>query len=478
MKINLKPKLTSIENASLIRKFTILFIVMSLLPFVVLVYILTQYHNLGVINVSQGAQMMLMFLIGLGALVGFWGMRRSITKIQEINRQTKEILKKSIPELDKPETEENEVTQLARAFNEVTKNLEDNIRRLEASKETVQYVLSKIASGVSAQHTIDTFLELIVEITVKALDAKTGVLMLLDEKSQELYVKAASGFQDALKDLRIRVGEEGPGWVARHKKPLLIPQLHKAKEEEEADPFMPPLLSVPLTYQDKLVGVLSVSGKVGGGNFGEDELLIVSNLASQTAIAVENDRLNHDAEETYLQTISALAIAVEARDTYSRGHLDRVSEYSIMIAKKLGLDENTIKDIKDAAELHDVGKIGISDDILKKPGPLTEEETKIMRKHSIIGEAIIKPVRRLSGLCDIVRHHHEWLNGTGYPDGLKEDEISIGAKILCVVDAFDAMTSDRPYRKALSIEVAKEELRKYIGTRYDAKVVEALLSTI
>jgi len=101
-----------------------------------------------------------------------------------------------------------------------------------------------------------------------------------------------------------------------------------------------------------------------------------------------------------------------------------------------------------------------------------------MRKHPIIGEAIIKPVRRLSSLCDIVRHHHEWLDGTGYPDGLKGGEISIGAKILCVVDAFDAMTSDRPYRKALSIDVAKEELKKYVGTRYDARVVEALLSTI
>ncbi|MDD4893713.1 MAG: HD domain-containing protein [Candidatus Omnitrophica bacterium] len=478
MKLNFKPKLTSIENASLVRKFTILFIVMSLLPFVVLVYILTQYHNFGVINVSQGAQMLLMFLIGFGALVGFWGMRKSITKIQEVSKQTKEILKKSIPDLANIETEENEVAQLARTFNEVTKNLEDNIKRLEASKQTIQYVLSKIASGVSAQHTIDTFLELIIEITVKALDAKTGVLMLLDEKNQELYVKVASGFRDTLKDLRIKVGEEGPGWVAKNKKPLSIPQLNKAKQEEENELFVPPLLSVPLTYQDKLVGVLSVSGKTGGGNFGEDELLIVSNLASQTAIAVENDRLNHDAEETYLQTISALAIAVEARDTYSRGHLDRVSEYSIMIAKKLGLDDNLIKDVKDAAELHDIGKIGISDDILKKPGPLTEEETKIMHKHSIIGEAIIKPVRRLSSLCDIVRHHHEWLDGSGYPDGLKGDEISIGAKILCVVDAFDAMTSDRPYRKALSIDVAKGELRKYVGIRYDAKVVDALLSTI
>jgi HD-GYP domain-containing protein (c-di-GMP phosphodiesterase class II) len=231
-------------------------------------------------------------------------------------------------------------------------------------------------------------------------------------------------------------------------------------------------------YQDRLVGVLTVSGKIGGGNFQEDELLIVSNLASQTAIAVENERLNRDVEETYLETISALALAVEARDTYSRGHLDRVSEYAVKIAQKLALDEQTTKDIKDAAELHDVGKIGISDDILKKPGTLNAEETRLMHKHPLIGEAIIKPVRRLSNLCEIVRHHHEWVDGSGYPDGLRGEELSIGAKILCVVDAFDAMSTDRPYHKGLNIDEAKQELRKYIGTRYDAAVVETFLSII
>ncbi len=478
MRINLKPKLTSIENASLIRKFTVLFVVMSLLPFLVIAYLFTQYTSSSTITMDQNTLMRLLFFAGFGALAGFWGIRKSIIKIQEVTRQTKEALSKNMPDLAKIETEENEVTQLARTFNEVTKNLEDNIKRLEASKQTIQYVLSKIALGVSSQHTIDTFLELIVEITAKALEAKTGALMLLDEKNEELYVKVASGFKDTVKNLRIKVGEEGPGWVAKYKKPLLIPQLHKLKPEEENDPFVPPLLSVPLTYQDKLVGVLAVSGKLGGGNFGEDELLILSNLASQTAIAVENERLNRDAEGTYLETISALAIAVEARDHYSRGHLDRVSQYSVKTAQKFGLDEQTTKDIKDAAELHDVGKIGISDDILKKTNALTAEETRMMNKHPIIGEAIIKPVRQLSNLCDIVRHHHEWLDGSGYPDGLKGDEISLGAKILCVVDAFDAMTSDRPYRKALSIDEAKAELRKYVGIRYDARVVETFLTII
>lgn len=473
-----KPKLTSIESASLMRKFTVLFIVMSLLPFLVIVFLFTQYSGFNTIVMNQGALIRLIFLTGFGTLAGFWGIRKSIIKLQEITKQTREALSKNIPNLNKIEDEENEVTQLARAFNEVTKNLEENIKRLETSKETVQYVLSRIASGVSSTQTVNTFLELIVEITVKALEAKIGVLLLLDEKKEELYVKAAAGLKDTLRSLSIKVGEQSPGWVAKNRIPLSVPQLKELRPEEADSPFAPPLLCVPLLFQDKLVGVLTVSGKTAGGNFGEDELLIVSNLASQTAIAVENDRLNRDAEQTYLETISALAIAVEARDTYSRGHLDRVSEYAIKTAQKLGLNEQTIKDIKDAAELHDLGKIGISDDILKKESGLTGEETMIMRKHSIIGEAIIKPLRHFSGLCDIVRHHHEWIDGSGYPDGLKGDQISIGAKILCVIDSFDAMTTDRPYRKALSIETAKAELRKYVGTRYDPKVVETFLSII
>jgi response regulator RpfG family c-di-GMP phosphodiesterase len=332
--------------------------------------------------------------------------------------------------------------------------------------------------GVSSLQNIDTLLELVVEIAANALDANVGALMLLDEEKEELYIRTASGLEGQLKDIRLKVGEEATGWVAKYKKPLLIPGFPKIDTQEQKGPFMPPLLCAPMSYQDRLIGVLVVAGKITGENFQEDELLIISNLASQTAIAVENERLHIDAEKTYLETISALAMAVEARDPYSRGHSDRVSQYSVKVAEKLGLAQESIKDIKDAAELHDVGKIGISDEILKKSGILNEEEWQIMRKHPIIGEGIIKPVRSLARLCGIIRHHHEWLDGTGYPDRLKQDRIPLGAKILAVADSFDAITTDRPYRKALSFEEAKEELKKYIDIRYERKIVEALISAV
>jgi HD-GYP domain-containing protein (c-di-GMP phosphodiesterase class II) len=205
---------------------------------------------------------------------------------------------------------------------------------------------------------------------------------------------------------------------------------------------------------------------------------MLSNLASQIALAIENARLNTDAQKTYLETITALALAVEARDPYSRGHSDRVSKYAVMIAKELGLDEERIKKIEEAAELHDVGKIGISDEILKKPDFFNDYERQIMQQHPIIGEGIIIPLHGFSHLRDPIRHHHEWLNGEGYPDHLKGDEISLEARILSVADAFDAMRTDRPHRKGLDLAQAKQELLKYKGVHYDPKVIDALLKCI
>jgi HD-GYP domain-containing protein (c-di-GMP phosphodiesterase class II) len=195
-------------------------------------------------------------------------------------------------------------------------------------------------------------------------------------------------------------------------------------------------------------------------------------------VAIVNERLNSDAEQTYKQTVSALAVAVEARDTYSRGHSDRVAKYAMMVAHTMSLEEKTMIMIQDAAELHDVGKIGIEDELLRKIGMLDEEEMKIMRKHPVIGESIVKPIHSLSNLCDVIRHHHEFLDGTGYPDGLKGDEVSVGARILAIVDAFDAMTTDRPYRKAKTHEEAFAELRRFSGTHYDDRIVESFIKVL
>ncbi|WP_427339927.1 HD-GYP domain-containing protein [Caloranaerobacter sp. DY30410] len=178
-------------------------------------------------------------------------------------------------------------------------------------------------------------------------------------------------------------------------------------------------------------------------------------------------KLYMDMRHVYMETIQALTNAMEAKDAYTRGHAERVGKYAVKLAKALDLSDRRIENIKNAAILHDIGKIGIDDQILKKPGKLTDEEYEKIKKHPSIGAEILKGVNFLKEVSDIVRHHHERYDGKGYPDGLKENEIPAEAAILAIADVYDAMTSDRPYRKALSKEVALSEIEKNAGTQFN-----------
>jgi len=181
--------------------------------------------------------------------------------------------------------------------------------------------------------------------------------------------------------------------------------------------------------------------------------------------------------ETYDGTLEALVTALDARDRETKGHSTRVTEYTLDVAKRLGLKPGTSawEDLKRAALLHDVGKIGVSDFILHKPGPLTSEEWEEMRRHPGIAYEMLKGVRFLAAPAEIVLSHHERFDGKGYPRALASDEIPLGARIFAVADTFDAMTSDRPYRRALPWETARDEIVRHKGTQFDSQVVEAFL---
>lgn len=183
-----------------------------------------------------------------------------------------------------------------------------------------------------------------------------------------------------------------------------------------------------------------------------------------------------ETRELFEQTIGALANAVDARDRYTRGHSNRVSRISEAMCRVMGLPEAEIEIIKWAGLLHDVGKIGIRDDILLKEGPLDREERILMNQHPTIGAEIVAPARQLHNEAPLIKTHHEWFNGSGYPDGVEALDIPLGARILGVADAYEAMTSARPYRKkALSHEIAIGELKKYSGIQFDPKIVPILI---
>ena len=195
----------------------------------------------------------------------------------------------------------------------------------------------------------------------------------------------------------------------------------------------------------------------------------VERLYKELKVAFEQIR------STYDTTLEALMEALDTRDTETQGHSRRVSEYTVAVAKRMNVREPELTQMKWGALLHDVGKIGVPDAILRKPGPLTPEEWVEMRKHPELGRRILSGIKFLDGAVPIVYCHQERYDGTGYPRGLKEDQIPLGARIFAVVDTLDAMTMNRPYRKALPYERARQEVIQFAGVQFDPRVVEAFL---
>jgi HD-GYP domain-containing protein (c-di-GMP phosphodiesterase class II) len=177
----------------------------------------------------------------------------------------------------------------------------------------------------------------------------------------------------------------------------------------------------------------------------------------------------------FLSTVKSLASAIDAKDEYTRHHSTRVTDFTLRIAAKMGLSEKELGDLELAAILHDVGKIGVPESILNKPGKLTDEEFRLIKEHPARGENILSPVIELKEIARVVRSHHERYDGTGYPDKLKGHEIPLGARIMAIADTYDSITSERPYRKAASHRYAVKEIIGCSGTQFDPEVVENFL---
>jgi HD-GYP domain-containing protein (c-di-GMP phosphodiesterase class II) len=182
--------------------------------------------------------------------------------------------------------------------------------------------------------------------------------------------------------------------------------------------------------------------------------------------------------QLFIDSIEMIAAAVDAKDPYTKGHSGRVSQFSVLLARELGLPEEEVDKIRISATLHDVGKIGIEDRVLKKPGVLTNEEFEIMKRHTVMGYEIVRQVKQLTEMLPGIRWHHEALNGRGYPDGIKGDELPLMVRIIAVADTFDAVTTDRPYQAGKEFPEALEILRKHAGTKYDPLVVDAMDSAL
>lgn len=354
--------------------------------------------------------------------------------------------------------------------------LEQRVQELSMLLELNKIIVSTLE--------LDKLLNLIMTLAAKVVHSEASSLMLLDDATQELYFDVALGEKrEQIKQIRVKAGEGIAGHVAQTGLPLIINDVSKdnrfASKFDESTQFKTKsILCVPLKVKNRIIGVMEAINQKETGYFNMDNQYIFEIFASQAAVAIDNAQLFKKLRDASMGAINALTEAINAKDHYTAGHVDRVGEYALAIAQTMNMDDESTEAIKQAALLHDVGKIGIPEAVLNKPGKLTEEEYTLMKSHSAMSAQIVHPIGLSPRIIAAIKHHHERVDGRGYPDGLQGEAISLEARVLCVADTYDAMVTDRPYRKGLSKDTAIAELKKYSGTQFDSAVVEAFLKVL
>ncbi|MGM0598460.1 MAG: HD domain-containing phosphohydrolase [Candidatus Rifleibacteriota bacterium] len=343
--------------------------------------------------------------------------------------------------------------------------------------------LLEVGRVVSSTLDLKELLTKIMKTATKVMRCETSTVYLIDEQTNELYFHLVQGDPDVgakLQEIRLPMGTGLAGWCAQNDKTVMVPDTDKDprffKGADKKSGFVTrSMICVPMRLKDKVIGVLQVLNRTGDIPFNEHDVEMLENVANQAVSAIENARLYENIQKVYLSTIEVLATAIDAKDPYTQGHSRRVTQYSVSIAEELNLPQKEIENVRYAGLLHDVGKIGIKDSIIRKPGRLTDEEYAIIKKHPAIGAKILRPVDFLADKIPGVLHHHEYYDGRGYPDHLTAENIPLHGRIICVADAFDAMTTNRPYRKGLTVKTAIGELKKFSGKQFDPVCVEAFL---
>jgi putative nucleotidyltransferase with HDIG domain len=371
----------------------------------------------------------------------------------------------------------DEITLIVRRALEKERLERENVQLKEAQR------LYEISEAMSSTLSLDKVLGIIIQTAKSELEADVVGLVLRDGEDGKWHTKIcdtdtpglASGEIDDCLDL------EAMGHAHASGSAILYPP-------KGPDPYvrgglnagrrLHSLVSVPLAIRGKVAGMVNVLSFNPRRIFLEGDRRTLYILASRAANALENARLHEELKAVFLQTIEGFAFAIDAKDPYTHGHSRRVTRYCELICRRMGLDEADAEKIRNAAILHDIGKIGLRLDSLNKPHPLSPEEIRVFQTHPQKGCKILAPIQFFEELTPIIYHHHEHYDGLGYPEGKAGDRIPLGARVLAVADAYDAMTSDRPYRKAMSRDEAVEELRTHAGRQFDPAVVEAFISVL
>jgi|DewCreStandDraft_4_1066084.scaffolds.fasta_scaffold02488_12 putative nucleotidyltransferase with HDIG domain len=366
--------------------------------------------------------------------------------------------------------DENEISELK----EYIKNLEvinEGLRHSFEELTTLYRLVDIITEAKTLERVLNSLLDLVSEI----INCEGSILFLVDDKTGEIDIAMKRNISRKIESkINLQNKKKVIDWAIKKGRTIALPDIEEDVEDTEKFTFV----LVPLIAHDKPVGLIDIITDSPEGDITSRDLSLLTILAKQAALAIENVKLYESIKKDQISIIRALASTVDAKDHYTLGHSQKVSEFSVLISEELGLSEREIEIIKYAGLLHDIGKIAMPDDIIKKPSRFNEQDFEIAKKHPVIGAKIIKEIESLAPMVPIVLYHHERFDGKGYPDGLKGEDIPLGARIVHVADAYDTMVSARAYRDMLPPELAISELRKNAGTQFDPKVVDAFITSL
>jgi HD-GYP domain-containing protein (c-di-GMP phosphodiesterase class II)/HAMP domain-containing protein len=419
----------------------------------------------------------LFFLIALASLwlvlfLSVIQIRRSMVPLEKLKEGTQRIAKREFDSRVKV-TSHDEFEEVAESFNTMAGQLGKQFKALEAMGEIDRDILSVL----DTEKIVNTVVTRIRDV----FPCKSMSITVIDPQSPDKIQTYIGDDQNGGKKHveKVKISSEEIQTLKDNPETLLI------SVDENLAEYLVPLakrgiksfLVLPLFLKENLAGIISL-GYVKQPYFSQEDLDQARRLANQVAVAFSNTRLIEELNELNWGTLRALARAIDAKSSWTAGHSERSTKLSIEIGKAMGLNKNELDNMRRAGLLHDIGKLAIPPEILDKEGILTPEELELMHKHPSMGTRILEPIAAYSEIIPIILQHHEFYDGSGYPNGLMGEAISLGARIFIVADTYDALISDRPYRKALDRKGAIKYIKEEAGTRFDPKVVEVFLSVM
>ena len=346
------------------------------------------------------------------------------------------------------------------------------LKALDAERKRLSLVFEfseKVCQLAAFDEVVNRFLG---DVT-RLLEAKEGTFFALDPRRKDLYIRCHHGSRpDVVEDFRLAIGEGIAGAVAKDGRPRIVNDVDRCPDYVPKSNPIHNIIVAPVKVRGKLIGVINVNDRAEGRKpFSNRDLQLLISLARLGGIALDNARLYEEVRQLLLATIESLTTAIDAKDRFALGHSRRVAFLSQAMGKRLDLDEQEQDMLRIAALLHDIGNLAISESILKKDGPLNEQEKAIIKEHPALGASILSPVEQLSAVLPGIVDHHERYDGRGYPRHLKGDEISLQGRLIAVADTFDAMTHDRAFRRACTNADALSEITAQSGTQFDPSLV-------